>query len=522
MRNLSSATALTLALALTGCATNPVTGKRELGMVSEAQEIQIGTEQYGAGRQSQGGDYVTDPKVTEYVKQVGMKLAAVADRKLPYEFAVVNDGSLNAWALPGGKLAINRGLLVELNNEAELAAVLGHEIVHAAARHGAAQMEKGQLLQIGSAVAAVVAGAYGGSAMGDLVGQGSAIGAQAISAKFGRDDELESDRYGMKYMKAAGYDLQAAVALQELFVRKFEAGKEQDWITGLFASHPPSPERVAANKQTMQELGGPGGDLGRERYLAAIGDLKKDAPAYEKYDAAMAAARKKDLASARRLTNEAIRLEPRESRFHSFLGELSLADKDSKGALTHFTKANELDPGYFKPLVGAGIANYELGNGAAAAPQLRRSMELMPSVPGAYYLGRVYEDQGNTAEATKLYKAVAQTKSSFSGDAMTRLSKLDLAQNPEAYLSIQPQMDRQGRVWLTVGNRTNVAVADVSILVAIVNSSGQPVAGPERVGTGNGQIPGGKAVNLQTPLGPFSQNVLHAVRWKVESARVVQ
>src|SRR5262245_32626946 len=235
-------------LALGGCATNPVTGKRELSFVSEAQEVQIGQQQYSPSRQSQGGDYVTDPAVTESVRQVGNKLAAVADRKLPYEFVVINSGELNAWALPGGKLAINRGLLVELKSEAELAAVLGHEIVHAAARHGAKQMEQGQLMQIGAAIASIGAAAYGGSALGAMVGQGSARGRELVSAKFGRDDELAADHYGMKYMKAAGYDLQAAVSLQELFVRKFSEGKEQDWMTGLFASHPPSPERVEANK----------------------------------------------------------------------------------------------------------------------------------------------------------------------------------------------------------------------------------------------------------------------------------
>ena len=121
---------------------------------------------YPPSRQSQGGDYVTDPRVTEYVRQVGNRLAAVADRRLPYEFVVLNSGELNAWALPGGKIAVNRGLLAELKNEAELAAVLGHEIVHAAARHGAQQMEKGQLLQIGAAVAPIGAAAYGGSDLG--------------------------------------------------------------------------------------------------------------------------------------------------------------------------------------------------------------------------------------------------------------------------------------------------------------------------------------------------------------------
>ena len=125
---------LLAALALAGCAANPVTGRSELHMVSEAQEIQVGQQYYPPSRQSQGGDYVTDPRVTEYVRQVGNRLAAVAERRLPYEFVVLNSGELNAWALPGGKIAVNRGLLVELKNEAELAAVLSHEIVHAAAR----------------------------------------------------------------------------------------------------------------------------------------------------------------------------------------------------------------------------------------------------------------------------------------------------------------------------------------------------------------------------------------------------
>ncbi|MFZ2982674.1 MAG: M48 family metalloprotease, partial [Sphingobium sp.] len=128
-------------LLLSACGTNPVTGKRELQFVSESQEIAIGQQNYAPARQQQGGDYIIDPELTAYVQSVGNKLAAVADRKLPYEFVVLNDSVPNAWAMPGGKIAFNRGLLYELNSEAELAAVLSHEIVHSAARHGAKGME---------------------------------------------------------------------------------------------------------------------------------------------------------------------------------------------------------------------------------------------------------------------------------------------------------------------------------------------------------------------------------------------
>lgn len=512
---------LVTAVTLAGCATNPVTGRKEIQMVSEQQEIQMGQQYYGPSRQSQGGDYVTDPAVNAYVQQVGSKLAAVADRRLPYEFVVLNSSELNAWALPGGKIAINRGLLVELKSEAELAAVLGHEIVHAAARHGAQQIEKGQLMQIGAAVASIGASVYGGSSLGQVVGQGAAVGAQLLSAKYGREDELEADHYGMIYMKRAGYDLQAAVSLQELFVRKFQAGNDQDWMTGLFASHPPSQERVNANRRTMAELGGPGGDTGADRYAAAMKNLKADAPAYEKEEQAIAAANRKDYATARRLTNEAVKIEPRESRFHGLLGDLSMAEKNARTALPHYQKAGQLDPGYFKPLVQQGMAQYQLGNAGAAAPLLEQSMKLLPTAPGAYYLGRVNEDRGNMPEAVRLYQLAAGSKSPYGEQAQARLVRLDLTQNPETYLSIQPQLDNQGRVWLAVGNRTSVPLGKVVVLVGVVDpSTGRTAYGPERVGTGANPIPPRQAVNLRTSLGPFqSQNVLRYVKWKVESAQ---
>ena len=132
-----------------------MTGKQELQFVSEASELKIGEQHYAPTRQGEGGDFTLDPELTAYVNEVGQKLAAVSDRKLPYEFVVLNSSVPNAWALPGGKIAVNRGLLTELNNEAELAAVLGHEIVHAAARHGAKAQERGTLLQVGMVAAQV-------------------------------------------------------------------------------------------------------------------------------------------------------------------------------------------------------------------------------------------------------------------------------------------------------------------------------------------------------------------------------
>ncbi|MEL6368537.1 MAG: M48 family metalloprotease, partial [Pseudomonadota bacterium] len=140
---------------LGGCVVNPVTGKTELAIVTAQQEVQLGEQNYLPMQQSQGGVFRLDPTVNDYVRSVGNRVAAVSDRALPYEFVVLNNSVPNAWALPGGKIAINRGLLDEMQSAAELAAVLGHEVVHAAARHSAQQMQRGMLLQalvVGTAV----------------------------------------------------------------------------------------------------------------------------------------------------------------------------------------------------------------------------------------------------------------------------------------------------------------------------------------------------------------------------------
>jgi predicted Zn-dependent protease len=201
-RRLSALSLLALVLTVSTCGVNPVTKKRELQLISEEKEIAIGTQNYSPTRQSQGGDYVLDPELTAYVQSVGDKLAAVSDRKLPYEYKIINDSVPNAWAMPGGKIAFNRGLLYELNSEAELAAVMGHEMVHAAARHGAKGMERGIMLQ--GAMIAVGIGAQNTDYANLIVG-GAQAGAQLVSSKYGRDAESESDLYGMQYMKKPAF-----------------------------------------------------------------------------------------------------------------------------------------------------------------------------------------------------------------------------------------------------------------------------------------------------------------------------
>lgn len=475
-----------LALISTACGTNPVTKKREIQLVSESQEIAIGKQNYSPARQSQGGDYIIDPELTAYVQSVGDKLAKVADRQLPYEYAVINDSTPNAWAMPGGKIAFNRGLLYELNSEAELAAVMGHEMVHAAARHGAKSMERGIFMQ--GAMVAVGIGAQNTNYANLIVG-GAQVGAALTMSKYGRDAESESDLYGMQYMKKAGYDPTAAVTLQETFVR-LSADRKSNFIDGLFASHPPSQARVDANKATLAKVGA-GGDWGKEVYAQKTAKLKATQTAYKAYDDGVKALVAKDTAKATALANQAIKGEPREARFQELLGDIALTEKKTTEALAYYDKAIKLQPDYFKPHVQSGIALYNAGKKTEAEPFLKRANELLPTAPGHALLGQIAEERGDIDNALKHYSVAAGSNSDYGKEANARGVRLDLPRNPSKYLQSGAVADNAGALFAVVQNNTDVPVGRVQVRVVKYDAkTGRAIAQSAPMTISGGVAPG--------------------------------
>jgi len=519
-RNLTRLALLPLLLALAACGTNPVTGKKEVQFVSESQELQIGAREYAPTRQSQGGDLKVLPELSAYVNEVGQKLATVSDRQLPYEFTVLNSSVPNAWALPGGKIAVNRGLLTALDNEAELAAVLGHEIVHAAARHGAKAQERGTLLQVGMVAAQIgVAMSDVSSTAGNLMVQGAGVGAALVSSRYGRDAELESDRYGMTYMKRAGYDPQGAVTLQEKFVKLAEAsGRNQNWLEGMFASHPPSPERVARNKATLVELGNPGGELGKARYAARVGPLLAIKPGYDKQDQAVALARKGDLAGARTLAAEAVRLVPKEARFSQLQGDIELADKNPQGALKFYEKSIALDDSYFASYLGAGTAQYKLRTEDRGEALLTRSAKLLPTAPALYYLGAIAKDAGNRQRAMELFKAAAGSKSELGKQAAMEYVRLDFPQNGTKYVAAGIQMDSRGTLLAVVENRAPFPVSQITLTPVLLDANGRVAQEGRQVRIAK-TVNSGERAAVNAGLGNLTEEMRSRVRVRVDSVR---
>lgn len=409
-----------LALATAGCVVNPVTHEQEFSLVSGQQEVAIGAQNYAPAQQAQGGRYYLDPGIQTYVAEVGRKLAAASDRPdLPYEFAVLNNGEPNAWALPGGKIALNRGLLVYLEDESQLAAVLAHEIVHAAARHSAAQMTRGTLM---GAVAQIAGVASQQSGFGELGGMAAQLGASAWLASYGRGAELEADAYGMDYMARAGYDPRGAVKLQETFV-KLSEGRQQDMFSRLFVSHPPSQERVDANGRRAQDLP-PGGVANAERYRQKIARLKQDAPAYKEQEEALKALKERKPDSALAHLDRAIKLQPREGQFWELRGHALAMQENAVEAERAFSAAIDRNSDYFRPYLGRGILRAKAGNNGPAEADLKRSYDLLPTAPASFYLGELALAANDGEKAAGYYRQAAQDNGEIGKMARARLASL--------------------------------------------------------------------------------------------------
>ncbi len=482
---------LSTTVLLSGCGTNPVTGKQELQFISTTQEIKMGEQAYFPTRQMQGGDYVVNPSVTRYVQGVTARLAEVSDRNLPFEIEVLNSSVPNAWAMPGGKMAINRGLLTKLGSEAELAAVLGHEIVHAAARHGAKSQERGMLLQ-GGLIAAQIAAA--GSQYADLIGGGAMLGAQLVTTKYGRNAELESDLYGMEYMYKAGYNPAAAIDLQNTFV-KLSEGRQSSWLDGLFASHPPSRERVERNRETAKRLGGENLKYGKERYRQAIAPLLKDEAAYAAQDEAMKAAQKDDFATANKLIDKAIRLQPREAKFYGLKGDIALHNKQFKAADKQYRKAISLYPDYFAFHLQQGYALKGLGNTQGAVQALQKSNKLLPTPHAQKALGDLALASGNRQQALQYYNSAAGSQSPIGQEALASMARLELEQNPGKYLKTRMGFNNNGVVAIAVYNQSPLPVKNVEVVAAYFDERGNQVSREQRF-------------RLRQTLGPKQQGTI--------------
>jgi predicted Zn-dependent protease len=403
------AAAVAVLLVAGGCSTNPVTGESQLVLVSEQEELALGQQYYPIATQLSQGE-TPHRGIQNLVTRVGMKMARSSERpNLPWAFNVVDANEPNAYALPGGKISISRGLVSKMESEDQLASVLGHEIGHVTAKHAVVSASRQQLLGAVLGVGGAVLQSTGTAGAGaiQLAGQ---VGATLLVQKYSRDQERQSDELGMKYMTAAGYNPRAFVETMEILTAA--AKREPSTFETLFASHPVTSERIATARERLSSGFGTqaqGRAPQTSDFRAAIAPLKEEAPAFALADEGKELAQNRRPREAADKLGRAASMVPSSPILNALWGDTLYDVGDYRRSEEVSDRANSLNPQLYYARLVNGAANWRLRDNRESIEQLRTAEKLVPgTVLVAYFAGRNFEDMGDRRAAAEQYVKVAQ------------------------------------------------------------------------------------------------------------------
>ena len=396
-------TSISAAGLMSGCATNPVTGKQQLMLLSEDQEIQIDKKnsphQFSA-------DYgkVQDKALNNYINNTGKKMATHTHRaNMPYSFRAVNATYVNAYAFPGGSIAVTRGILLSLDNEAELAALLGHELGHVNARHTAQQMSKGVLTQAFVGGISVLAGTQG-RMYGQLASQLGTISAGALLASYSRDNEREADALGMQYMVGTGYGSQGFIGLMDILQ---SLGKHKpNAIELMFATHPMSEERykTAVNKANTKYKSAQKQPLYRERYMDNTARLRAKKGAIEEMQKGDKEMARRKYGDAEAHYRKALKLAPNDYAGLVMMSTCQLVQKKYPAGRRYAEKAKKVYPQEAKAYHLAGFAKIHTKDFEAAYKDFSKYEKVLPGNPNIiFFKGYCQEGMQHKKQAVEQY-----------------------------------------------------------------------------------------------------------------------
>lgn len=382
-----------------------------------------GDEYFAWTRQARGGDYNCHPDLVAYVRLTGERLVAAAGmHPADFHFAVVNQSAANAWATPAANIALSRGLLLLLENEAELAAVLAHEIAHAQLQH----FHRGD------------------KQAGGHPTRGSA------------DLELAADARGVEIMAQAGY--RARAALDSLLRLQPAPGDD-----GPASQHQLSPERLAALRQRASRTRSQG-QLLAGAFEQRLHLLRADAEAYRDHDRALARLQANDPDGAHAPMLRALQEQPGEYLFHMLAGDYWQAKGDTERAAAAWTKAIELQPDYYRPWLLRGWSE-SLSGDINAAADLRTSHRLLPTDQSAYALGALALAQGEDVAAAEYFRAAAGNDSTWAKRAGASLARLEIVEAPARHIAASLIQGKDDRLYLELTNHAPVTVTALEVEV---------------------------------------------------------
>lgn len=394
--------ASTAGVALQGCATSPVTGKSILVGMSESQERELDAE-VSPHQFSKDMGAIQDGEVNSYVSQVGGKLASRSHRPgMPYSYRVLNANYMNAYTFPGGSMGVTRGIMTELNDEAELAALLGHEIGHVNARHAA--QRQGQTLLAQVAVIGVSAAAQD-SQWADVAAIGGTIGASALLSGYSRDNEREADALGQEYMVRAGYPASGMTRLHQLLVS--EEKHSPNVLETMFATHPMSAERRDTAKRLAERRYGASlsSSPQRERFMDNTASLRRLKPTIDDCKTGEVALSKKKYGEAQQSFASALRRTPDDYAANLRMAQCLQAQDKKDEALRYANHASEIYPQEAQGHKLVGVLSLSMRQPQNAYRSLDRFDTLLPGDPGVVFLkGVALEGMGDRQRAASQYQ----------------------------------------------------------------------------------------------------------------------
>lgn len=402
-------TSLAAAELATGCAKNPVTGRSQFMIMDEKQEIAI-DRQYAPQQFSADYGNVQDQALQHYIEQTGSKMAAITHRtQMPYNFHCVNANYVNAYAFPGGSIACTRGILLELENEAELAALLGHELGHVNARHTAESMSKSQVANLAVGGLAVFTGAALGATAGNIAGQLGQLGSGALLASYSRDNEREADGLGMDYMTKAGYGPQGMVGLMDMLNSMNNHPSSATAL--LFATHPMSSERhdTSVNQAKTSYARFKDLPLHRDRYMDHTEKVRQIKDPIKKLQDGEAAMGKERFGEGEKLFKQALSKTPEDYVGLLLMSKcLLLQDKNSEAS--HYSdKAKKVYPEEAQAYHISGITNLRLKKYESANQDFDNYEKRLPGNPNTtFYKGLSLEGMEKIEPAARAYHSYLQ------------------------------------------------------------------------------------------------------------------
>ncbi|MFN3504862.1 MAG: M48 family metalloprotease [Caldimicrobium sp.] len=366
-------------------------------LISTEKEIQLGKLYTPSSIDEFEGIY-PEEETQNYIKILGEKLARQSIRQMPYQFYLVNSGIVNAFALPGGPVVITRGLFLTLENEDELAGILGHEIGHIERRHHASFIEKqfalSIILQIGSLLLPQ-------NLTGEALFQLGRISAGLLSLKFSRDQEREADESALNIILKAGYSPEGMLKVFERF-KKMEKSRPPEWLS----THPLPDSRIKEWQEKLEIIKPSGAYIKNTPSFDKIKNkLIETQSSFKELEKGKAAFKERDFEKAKSHLNRALEIYPKNVPAYLYLSRIYLRENNPSLAKEQAFRALKYNPELYSAHYLCGLSEFNLQNWERAIAYFEKTKKLIP-FEGAtyYYAGRSYEQVGNFPAAKENYK----------------------------------------------------------------------------------------------------------------------